>query len=60
MYHVILLILLGLLCPNQINHTTCHNNGGQVTTMDGDTGGETGNPPPNPNPPTPPGGGIKP
>jgi|GEM_PF-1726365 len=63
MFQLLILMLLGLLCPDQTNHNACQDKGGQVTTMDGngDTGGETGNPPPNPNPPTPPpSGGINP
>lgn len=51
MVQLILAILLALLCPNQTTNPNHDGKNPPITTMD-DTGGETGNPPPNP-----PGGG---
>jgi len=46
-----LAILWALACPNQTNAPKGHNHSAQVTTLDDDTGGETGHiPPPPPHP----------
>lgn len=47
MYHIIFALLWAMACPN-FSGSTISNNNGQVTTMNDDTGGETGTIPPKP------------